>query len=131
LDNLVDQATNSGFIELMSKAKKTTRKSAVKKQTYNQNELKRYPGSLSEEFQGRVSAIGEQFAGLNQKIDRHHEENTVKFAQIYKQLHSSALTIQVIQEDLAIIKGGLKKKVDYDEFQLLAHRVAALERKGK
>jgi chromosome segregation ATPase len=49
-------------------AKKIVTKKIVSK-SYSGDEVKRYLGSLSEDFQHKVSAIGEQFGGLNIRID--------------------------------------------------------------
>ena len=85
---------------------------------FTSEDMKRYMGALSEDFQGRVYAIGEQFGGLNGKLDKLH--NSVGHIE---------RNIAVMKGDIEFIKIGLKRKVDYDEFSSLAKRVAALERR--
>ena len=42
---------------------------------------------------------------------------------------SMKIDIEVIKEDITFIKGGLKRKVDADEFSVLERRVALLEKR--
>jgi chromosome segregation ATPase len=121
--------------------KKVVTTVAKKDTTHSTDDVKRYLGSLSEDFQGRVSALGEQFAGLNRKIDeqsrkldehgRKLDEHGRKLDEHSRKLDAHTEMIGAIAEDVAIIKGDLKKKVDYDEFQALTRRVAILEKHAR
>ena len=51
------------------KTKKVASKKATSVYTHTTDEVKRYIGAVTEDFQHRVSAIAEQFLGLNEKID--------------------------------------------------------------
>lgn len=89
-------------------------------------DMKRYVGSLSEDFQGRVRAIGEQFSGLNRKLDAHDEQ----FKVVHLTLGSIKEDLEVMKEDLAIIKFDVKKRVTYDDLTTLTKRVLLLEKKA-
>ncbi len=110
-------------------------------------DMKRYVASLSEEFQGRVSAVAEQFDGLNRKLDTHDvafaminrklDTHDAAFAMINKKLdvHTEMIgtlkeDIEVIKEDIAVIKVDVRKRVTYEEFESLTKRVNLLEKKA-
>ncbi len=103
-------------------------------------DMKRYVGSLSEDFQGRVSAIGEQFSGLNrrldthdkqfEKIDKQFEKIDEQFKIVHLTLGSMKEDIEIMKEDIATIKADVKKRVTYDEFTALTKRVILLEKKS-
>jgi len=91
-------------------------------------DVKRYMGALSEEFQGRVSAIAEQFQGLHDQIDGIHN----KLDEHTKILDMHTEMIGMLMEDVSEIKeelkekadkSDLKKKVNYDEFASLERKV--------
>ena len=93
-------------------------------------EIKRYVGSLSEDFQHKVSVIGEQFDGLNKKIDQINgtlDEHTVRFEKIDRKLDSHAQMIARVMEDVEEIKSGMREKVDRSEFAKLEKRLVVLE----
>lgn len=90
----------------------------------NEN-LKRYIGVVSEHFGDQVSAVAEQFLGLNEKVD-----------DINQKLDSHTETIGGIKEDIEIIKSnieilksGMRMKVDYQDFEALEKRVRLVESK--
>ncbi|MBI5400758.1 MAG: hypothetical protein HZB12_01420 [Candidatus Yonathbacteria bacterium] len=87
------------------------------------DEIKRYLGALAEDFQGRVSAIAEQFLGLNAKLDEH----TQKFESIDTKLDEHTQMIGQLMVDVREIKTDLKQKLDSSEFVGLEKRVIALE----
>ena len=93
-------------------------------------EIKRYIGSISEDFQHKVSAIGEQFGGLNRKIDHVKEtldEHTKKFEKIDRKLDSHTVMIARVMEDVEEIKSGMHEKIDRKEFSKLEKRLVVLE----
>ncbi len=101
--------------------KKVVRKSVKKliKDVYSGDEVKRYLGSLSEVFQHKVSVIGEQFGGLNKKID----DINVKLDEHGRILNSHtqmigklATDMTEVKKDMQEIKTDLKQKVDRHEF---------------
>lgn len=86
---------------------------------YNQ-EIKRHMSALSEDFQGRIQVIGEQYGAIQKTLDSHTE-----------MIGKMAVDIEVIKTNVEFLKGGLKKKVDYDEFLALERRMSVLESKVK
>ena len=122
----------------MKKPVRATKELSVKALLALHNkDMKRYVGSLSEEFQGRVSAIAEQFGGLNKKIDRiaevqnEHTRKLDQHSQILDQhsrtLQSHTMMIGRVMEDVEEIKSGMKEKVDRSEFVKLEKRMVVLE----
>jgi len=108
--------------KVIAKVKKTAR-NPREKSSVGTNEIKRYLGALAEDFQGRVSTIGEQFSGLNAKLDEHSK----KFESIDKKLDSHTQMIGQLMVDVQEIKTDLKQKVNRSEFVGLEKRVVALE----
>lgn len=137
------------YLELMKeKSTATPKTKAGRHDDPHTAEIKRYIGAVSEDFQHRVAAIGEQFVGLNKKLDSHTEMIGVmqediavvktRVVHIEQKLDMHTEMIGAMQEDITVmksdietIKADLKKKVDYDEFQALARRVAVLEQKSR
>lgn len=115
-------------------AKKTAGDNDIKKLFDAHNkDMKRYVGALSEEFQGRVAAVAEQFLGLNEKLDLHTEMLGAHSKKL--DLHTEMIggmkeDIEVIKSDIADIKADVRKRVTYDEFQLLVNRVILLEKRA-
>ncbi|OGZ06011.1 MAG: hypothetical protein A3C93_06420 [Candidatus Lloydbacteria bacterium RIFCSPHIGHO2_02_FULL_54_17] len=96
------------------------KKTATKKQDSHTQEIKRYLGVLSEDFQGRVSGIAEQFGGLNRKLDDH----TDSIANITKKLDTHTQMIGQLMIDVQEIKN---EKVGRSEFARLEKRVVRIE----
>ena len=103
--------------------KKVVKKSVVRRVDEHTKEIKRYLGSLSEDFQHKVSAIGEQFSGLNNKIDR----IDYRVGNVEKKLDSHTVMIGRIMIDVEEIKSGMREKVDRAEFVKLEKRLVILE----
>ena len=94
------------------------------------DDIKRYLGALAEDFQGRVSAISEQFLGLNTKLDEHSrkfESIDAKLDEHSRKLDSHTQMIGQLMVDVQEIKTDLKQKVDRSEFARLEKRVIILE----
>lgn len=83
-------------------------------------DIKRYIGIVSEDFQGQVKVISEQYGDITKKLDSHTE-----------MIGRMAEDIEVIKANVEFLKGGMKKKVDYDEFLALERRLSLLESKAK
>ena len=112
------------------KSPKSTVKQSRQKNSAHTEEIKRYIGSLSEEFQHRVSAIGEQFGGLNTKLDEHGkklDEHGRKLDTLARKVDGHTLMIGRIMEDVEEIKSGMREKVDRNEFVKLEKRMVVLE----
>ncbi len=82
-------------------------------------------GALIEENNHRIQAIGEQFSGLNSKIDALE----LKIDSHAEMIGKLMIDVNIIKADMEIIKGSLRRKVDYEEFAELAKRVSAIESK--
>ena len=130
--------------------KKKVVKKAVKKE-YSGDEVKRHLVSLSEDFQHKVSAIGEQFGGLNKKLDEHglllnehsrilnrhsillsNQSETLKahtemIGHVMEDTTLLKQDITEVKKDVQEIKTDLKQKVDRSEFARLERRVITLE----
>ncbi len=82
------------------------------------SEIKRYLGVLHEDYSSKLDLVVEQFGGINKKLDS-HTEMTGRIAE----------DVEIIKNDIEFLKGGMKKKVDYEEFQALEKRTSLLESK--
>lgn len=84
---------------------------------HSDDDLKRYIGAITEEYQGRVTAIVEEmrtgFTAMNGKLDDVKED------------------IEVMKGDIATIKFNHITHVGKSDFLGLRHRVDLLERKGR
>jgi len=95
-----------------------------KNQTNAGQELRRL-GALIEHVDGSVGLIAEQQGDIKKILDSHTEildSHT-------EMIGSIKMDIEVIKEDITFIKGGLKRKVDAEEFLVLERRVALLEKR--
>lgn len=79
-------------------------------------ELRRL-GVITERVDGKVSLVVEQYGDIKKTLDNHTE-----------MIGSIKIDIEVIKADITFIKGGLKRKVDTEEFSILERRVALLEK---
>jgi len=76
-------------------------------------EYQHFVGIMKEDIDSKMQLIGEQYGTIKEMIG------------------SLAEDVQIVKSDIEFIKGSLRKKVDYDEFQALEKRVATLEAKAK
>ena len=74
-------------------------------------------GVLIEHVDSNVSLVAEQYGDIKRTLDNHTE-----------MIGSMKMDIEVIKADITFIKGGLKRKVDAEEFSILERRVALLEK---
>jgi hypothetical protein len=81
-------------------------------------EMKHYLDASAEIYNENLKGIREGSILVNRKIDN-----------IIKTLDSHTEMIGTLMEDVSIIKGDLKKRVDYDEFLSLVRRVQKIEGK--
>lgn len=120
--------------------KKITPKKKVQK-SYPTDEVKRYLGSLSEDFQGKVSAIGEQMVGLfeqtkairetqeeHSKILTHHTQILNHHSQLLGH-HSELLAnhSEMIGRLLLDVHDIKNEKVGHSDFSRLEKRVLKIE----
>ena len=83
------------------------------------DEVKRHIDVLKEDFDSKVQLIAEQYASIRKTLGSHTEI-----------IVSTKEDIEIMKVDIQFIKGSLKKKVDAEEFEALARRVAMLEAKA-
>jgi len=124
-----------------------------KKELFTDTDMKRYIGALSENFTKQVGGVAEQWLGVKKDtseikeilnthteilqrhgliLNNHTEilESHDKTLNSHTEMIGKLMTdMTIIKEDMEFIKGGLKRKVDYDEFLALERRTAILETK--
>lgn len=84
-------------------------------------------GALIENNNHRIKAIGEQYSGIQKTLDTHSE-----ILQSHTEMTGKLMVnVEVIKSNVELLKGNLKKKVDYDEFLALERRMSILESKIK
>ncbi|KKQ74157.1 MAG: hypothetical protein US94_C0012G0007 [Berkelbacteria bacterium GW2011_GWB1_38_5] len=81
-------------------------------------EMQRHQKMLLEEFDSRLKIIVEV------QVD-----HTKKFNEIFKKLDAIMEMTALNTENIEMIKGMLKRKVDYEEYEKLEKRVLVLEKK--
>lgn len=97
-----------------------------------EKEVTRYIGAVTEDFQGKVSAIAEQFSSLHEKIDQVKEtldEHTETLDEHSRMLNMHTEMIGTIMEDVAEMKEELRTKADENDLGLLSNRITILEHK--
>ena len=122
--------------------KKVAKKTVAK--SYSGDEVKRYLGSLSEDFQHKVGAIGEQFSsihadtketralvGSQEKVLNFHTVLLSTQAETLK-AHTEMISrlmedMNIVKSDVQEIKTDMKQKVDLQQFARLEKRVIAIE----
>ena len=132
--------------------KKGNPKTSVKKVVaslpeHTNEDVKRYIGFVAENFQDKVSAVAEQFLGLNGKVDSLTDvvgELKVDMTQIKNEMHhvhrvldahtemigAMMEDIEVVKSNVELLKSGMRIKVDYPDFEALEKRVRLLETKS-
>ena len=111
-----------------------------------QRETRHLFGIMKEDLESKIQLIGEQYQDIKATLHSHtkilesHSEILGAHTSVLKS-HSETLAthtqmigslmedVQVVKSDVQFLKGALKKKVDYEEFEALAQRVSLLESK--
>src|SRR3989344_7519469 len=81
---------------------------------------------LLEHMDGKIGLIAEQHGGIRRDIDEIKKTlnvHTDMIAHLTVTVEMIKREQETIKGDISIIKSGLKKKVDYDEFTVLERRV--------
>jgi len=89
-------------------------------------------GVFIERVDSNVGLIAEQQGDIKKILDSHTEildSHTEILDSHTEMIGSIKMNIEVIKEDITFIKGGLKRKVDAEEFLVLERRVALLEKR--
>lgn len=81
-------------------------------------EFQQVVGIFKEDLESKISLIAEQYQEIKSTQKTHTE-----------MVGSLMEDVQIIKSDIQFLKVELKRKVDYDEFDALAKRVALLEAK--
>ena len=112
----------------------------IAKKEFSQ-ESRRHMSVLGEEFQGRVGEMGKRFddfdktlSGVKDEVSEIKQEVLeIKNTQnSHTEMIGKLMTdVEIIKKNVEFLKGGLKKKVDYDEFLALERRLTILESKTK
>ena len=87
---------------------------------------------LLEHMDGKIGSIAEQHGSIDRRlsgIDKTLNAHTETLNGHTQMIAHLTVTTEAMREDIATIKSGLKKKVDYDEFSALERRVLVLERR--
>ena len=96
-----------------------------KKKSFNISQEIQRLGVLMEHIDGKVSLVAEQRGDIQKDIGgikRTEETHTEMIGKVM-------VDIEIIKEDIEFIKGGLKRKIDTEEFTALERRVALLEKR--
>lgn len=108
-------------------------KKVVKKEKeYTSDDMKHYLGALQEHHDDQFKVVQESFLTTNQKFDTVFEKldaQTEMIGGLAERMGRFELTMTIIQEDVGFIKNGMKRKVDYEEFEALLRRVLVIERR--
>jgi hypothetical protein len=93
-------------------------------------EVKRYLGALNEAHKDNLKGIRENFDIVFRKLDQHTEmlsQHTEMMSQHTEMIGMIMKDTTILKEDMATVKSGFRKKVDYDEFISLVKRVQRIE----
>lgn len=85
----------------------------------------RHLGVYIEKVNDNVKLVAEQYGSISEKLDEHSK----KLDSHTGMIGNLALDISIIKQDVEFIKSSLKKKIDVEEFSMLEHRVALLEKR--
>jgi hypothetical protein len=91
------------------------------------DDIRKFMAINTEDFQSRVSAIAEQFLGLNEKIDATNEKLDATTKTLTEKLDSHTVMISRLMIDVEEVKVGMREKVGRDEFNKLETRLVVLE----
>ena len=95
--------------------KKESKKIKVKKESHTE-EIKRYIGAVTEDFQHKVSAIAEQVSGFQEKFDKEMEEVKAKQDMQTEMIGGMAVDIEILKEDIKEVKSDIVElKTDMKE----------------
>jgi len=102
-------------------------------------EYQNYLAIVAEDFKSQVKLIAEQHESIIEKLDSHDakfisieeklDSHDAKFISIEENIGAMKVNIEIMKVDISFIKGGLKQKVDVEDFSALERRVILLEAK--
>jgi len=88
--------------------------------TEQRTEFQHVVGIFKEDLDSKINLIAEQY----QEIKTTQKTQTEMIGSLMED-------VQIIKSDVQFLKVGLKRKVDYDEFDALTKRVSLLEAKSR
>ncbi len=94
---------------------------------YTNDDMKRHMSALAENFGDGISAVTEQFLGLNTKVDSLGQKLENVGTQLSEKLDSHTIILGQLMVDVEEIKSGMREKIDRKEFTALEKRMVALE----
>lgn len=106
----------------------------------------RHLGVMIESVNDNVKLVAEQHGSIVGKLDSHTKilnehtkildghtgvlnEHTKKLNAHTEMIGALAIDVSIIKQDVEFIKSSLKRKIDVEEFSMLEHRVALLEKR--
>ena len=110
---------------------KTFKKKQSRKEWDGQKDV-RHLGVLIERVNDNVKLVAEQYGDIKKDIGsikntlNSHTQTLNSHTEMIGKL---TIDMAIVKEDVEFIKGGLKKKVDIDEFAALERRVLLLEKR--
>lgn len=105
----------------------------------------RHLGVMIESVNDNVKLVAEQHGSIVGKLDSHTNilnehtktlgthtgilnEHTKKLNTHTEMIGTLAIDLSIVKQDVEFIKSSMKRKIDVEEFSMLEHRVALLEK---
>jgi peptidoglycan hydrolase CwlO-like protein len=101
-------------------------------QTEQRNEFQHVVGIFKEHLESQIQTIGEQLGTITEDMQIVKSDIDIMKSDIVivkSDIDTIKSDIDIMKSDIDIIKVDLRRKVDYDEFNALAKRVASIESK--
>jgi hypothetical protein len=116
-------------ILLLMKMKKEKKELKKPLQT-SKTDADRYVGAILEDVNHKFDVLIEGYGSIDSRLG--HVETRLGHAEdklnvTVEMVGSIAVNMEIVKQDIEIIKGGLRKKIDADEFSALERRVVRLE----
>ncbi len=92
----------------------------------------RHLGVYVERVNDGVKLIAEQYGSINKKLDTHTailDKHSKILDSHTEMIGNLTLDVSIIKQDVEFIKSSFKRKIDVEEFSMLEHRVALLEKR--
>lgn len=83
--------------------------------------------AVLEDIRSDFSLFAESMSRVHEKLDNHE----TRLERVESKVDNLSDDVFVIKETIKVIRGDLKQKVDYEEFESLEKRVAKLENRTK
>ncbi len=93
----------------------------------------RHAGVIIEHIDHKFDLLADQYLDIGQKLDSHSEKldsHSEMIGSLTIDMQAVKVDVAIIKTDIEFIKGGLRKKVDTEEFGALERRVALLGKRA-